>query len=99
MLDKNWIRVTLYQTILSKKKAEKARDKLQDSGNERPIEPGKRKRVIGGLWACQCIDGNGKLRYFHLALFCPSKFLIGKPHNVPYQPRTQFSQKNFFQIV
>ena len=36
---------------------------------------------------------------FTLRFFCPSKFLIGKPHPVPYRPRTQFwLEKNFFQI-
>ena len=68
----------------------------RNSGDERPIEPGKRKCVMGELWACQCIDGNGKLWYFHLAFVCPSKFLIGKPHPVPYRQRTQFwLKKNF----
>ena len=33
---------------------------------------------------------------FTLRFFCPSKFLIGKPHPVPYRPRTQFSLKKFF---
>ena len=78
-----------------KKKAEKI--SIRNSGDERPIEPGKRKCEMGGLWACQCIDGNGKLRCFHLAFFCPSKFLIGKPSPAPYRPRTQFclKKKNF----
>ena len=73
-----------------RKKQKKPEINTRNFGDERPIEPGKRKCVLGGLWACQCIDGNGKLRYFHLAFFCPSKFLIGKPHPVPYRPRTQF---------
>ena len=51
------------------------------------------KWVALQLWACQCIDGNGKLRCFHLAFFCPSKFLIGKPSPAPYRPRTQFCLK------
>ena len=55
---------------------------------------------MGGLWACQCIVGNGKLRYFQLAFFCPSKFLIGKPHPVPYRQRTHFwLKKNFSRSV
>ena len=82
------------QVWLLKKEKERKQKKpeinTRNSGNESPIEAGKRKCVMGGLWACQCIDGNGKLRYFHLAFFCPSKFLIGKPHPVPYRPRTQF---------
>ena len=78
--------------LLNKKRKKQRKPEIntRNSGDERPIEPGKRKCVMGGLWACQCIDGNGKLRHFHLAFFCPSKFLIGKPHPVPYRPRTQF---------
>ena len=76
-------------SLASEKKKEKKQKKpeinTRNYGDERPTEPGKRKCVVGGLWACQCIDGNGKLQYFHLAFFfSPSKFLIGKPHPVPY---------------
>ena len=88
--DKNLVHITLYQTVLSKKKAEKPAINARNSGDQRPIEPGNRKCEMGRLWACQCIDGNGKLRYFYLAFSFPSKFLIGKPHPAPYRPRTQF---------
>ena len=57
-----------------KKKQKKPEINTRNSGDERPIEPGKRKCVMGGLWACQCIDGNGKLRYFHLAFFALLSF-------------------------
>ena len=56
---------------IKERKLKKPEINTRNSGDERPIDSGKRKCVMGGLWACQCIDGNGKLRYFHLAFFLP----------------------------
>ena len=51
------------------RKQKKPEINTRNSGDERPTDPGERKCILGRLWACQCIDGNRKLRYFHLALF------------------------------
>ena len=71
--------------LLKKKRKERWQKKPEinsrNSGDERP---GKRKRVMGGLWACQCIDGNGKLRYFHLAFFLPFYLCVWSKNHTRY---------------
>ena len=69
-----WARWASLASEKKKRTQKKPEINIRNSVDERPIEPGKRKCEMGGLWACQCIDGNGKLRCFHLAFFALLSF-------------------------